>query len=64
MLDGVFVHIESAGNEVGNYSSIQFDGKEFSKNSRGLNIVVYDKLLGYAIDSICFDLYSDYNIVN
>lgn len=64
ILDGIFVHVESSGNEVGDYSSIQFDGKECSKNSRGLNIAVYDKLLGYVIDSICFDLYSDYNIVN
>nr|WP_297705257.1 sulfatase-like hydrolase/transferase [uncultured Butyrivibrio sp.] len=50
--------IQSEGFECGNMSAIIIDGKEYSKNLRGLNIVVYDKNVGNVIDSVSFDMYN------
>lgn len=47
--------IESAGFDVGDNSSIKLSGKEYSRNERGLNIVVYSKLTDRVIDSVNFD---------
>ena len=44
-----------AGNSV---SSIVINGKELSKNRRGLNIVVYDEAAGKVVDSVCFDTFA------
>ena len=55
--EGVELYVESGGFNVGNVSSIQVNGTEYSLNQRGLNIVVYDTLLGRVMDSVCFDLY-------
>lgn len=49
--------LKSAGYDAGNYASIVLDGKEYSMNSRGLNIVVYDRSQSMVIDSACFDTY-------
>lgn len=49
--------ISSAGYQVGNLSSIVIDGTEYSKNRRGLNIVVYDNVTGKVIDSVSFDTF-------
>ena len=49
------IKLISLGANVGGYSSIQIDGIEYSQNSRGLNIVVYDETLKKVVDSICFD---------
>lgn len=51
------IHVESAGYLAGNYSVIEIDGKDYSVNSRGLNIVVYDKEKKSVVDSVCFDLF-------
>ncbi len=45
----------NAGNSV---SSIVINGKELSKNLRGLNIVVYDEAAGVVVDSVCFDTFA------
>ena len=55
---GATLHIESANFDAGNYSVIQIDGKDYSVNDCGLNIVVYDKKKGSVIDSVCFNTYS------
>lgn len=47
--------IASAGYWVGNYSSIMIDGVEYSKNARGMNIVVYDNRTGQVVDSVGFN---------
>ncbi len=47
--------IVSAGMKSGNTSSIQIDGKEYGKNRRGLNIVVYNNEMMEVLDSVCFD---------
>lgn len=39
--------------------SILIDGKNYSKNRRGLNIVVYDKIAEAILDWTAFDLYID-----
>ena len=56
--------IKSAGFEDkgGAYSSITINGSEYSVNSRGLNIVVYDQMLGKVIDSVSFDTWNDSSI--
>ena len=38
----VMYELLSAGSACGNTSSIKIDGTEYSKNGRGLNIVVYN----------------------
>ena len=50
--------ISSAGMTVGNNSSIMIDDVEYSKNVRGLNIVVFDNETKTVIDSVGFDTYT------
>ena len=50
--------ISSAGYSAGNNSSIIIDGVEYSKNVRGLNIVVYNPETRTVIDSFGIDTYS------
>lgn len=45
----------SAGYDSGSSCSVIIDGKEYAKQNRGLNIVVYDTINKQVIDSICFD---------
>ena len=49
----IFVH--SAGQEVGNASSIMLDGKEYSRGQRGINIVIFDRATGKIVDNVAFD---------
>lgn len=53
--DGMKYYVKSAGYRCGNVSSIVIDGAEYSKNSRGFNIVVYDNINSWVVDSIVFD---------
>lgn len=45
----------SAALKHGNKSKIEINGREFSINGRGLNIVVYDAMQNKLVDSVCFD---------
>jgi|GEM_PF-342525 len=49
------VHSESRIYTNGNLSVININGKDYSVNSRGLNIVVYKKSDQTLVDSVCFD---------
>ena len=49
------IQVTSAGYSAGNKSSIVINGKEYSKNKRGLNIVVYNKTKDEVISSRIFD---------
>ena len=49
--------ITSAGADCGNIASISLAGTEYSKNQRGINIVVYDNIGQNVVDSVCFDTY-------
>lgn len=51
--------IVSAGFNDGNIGTISIANNEYSKNQRGLNIVVYDLVTKKVIDSVCFDTYDD-----
>nr|MBQ4455216.1 hypothetical protein [Clostridia bacterium] len=51
--DGLEYAITSAGHNAGNYCSIMIDGKEYSKNVRGMNLVVVEN--GRVTDAIVFD---------
>ncbi|MBQ9009222.1 MAG: hypothetical protein IJ088_07840 [Clostridia bacterium] len=45
----------SGGFETGNVSSVQINGQEYSRNERGLNIVIYNKEDSKVLYSTCFD---------
>lgn len=45
----------SGGWDSGNCSSVIINGRDYSPNSRGLNIVVYDTVLGEVVDTAVFD---------
>ena len=47
--------IISGGTDAGNTGSIKISGADHCKNSRGLNIVVYDNYLWRVVDSVTFD---------
>ena len=49
--------ITSAGADCGNSASISLAGTEYSKNQRGINIVVYDNIGQNVVDSVCFDTF-------
>lgn len=51
--------IISGGFYDGNRSSIMINGKEYSKNGRGFNIVVYDFIEKKVIDSASFDTFAE-----
>ena len=55
--DGSLVLLESGGYRIGNIASCEIDGTEYAVNTRGLNIVVYNKELKTVIDSAVFDLH-------
>lgn len=59
-IEGRYIYIESMGYNAGCYSSIKISDVEYSRNSRGLNIVVYDKLCDRVIDAVTFDLFDNY----
>lgn len=60
-IEGVHIHVESAGYEAGSFSSIMIDGVEYSNNTRGLNIVIFDKTQNEVIDIITFDVFDRYS---
>lgn len=55
-LYGHRVSILSQGAQAGNHASITFDGEEYAKDQKGLNIVVYDPLQDLVLSSRCFAL--------
>lgn len=52
---GEKVRLVSQPFRSGNLSRIEIDGKDWSSNRRGLNIVVYDPANRYVVDSVAFD---------
>lgn len=58
LYDNLSYTIISGGYCYGNISSILVNGAEYSANSRGLNIVVYNSEYGFLVDSACFDTYA------
>jgi phosphoglycerol transferase len=60
--NGMNYIIKSAGNQVGNNSSIVISGVECSVNRRGLNFVVFDNSTGRIIDYVNFDTHTDLTV--
>ena len=54
--------LDSAGFYSGSICSILIDGEEYSLNTKGLNIVVYDTLTDRVIDSVNIDIRADEGI--
>ena len=54
-VDGHSLNISSRVYKNGNEAAILIDGKNYSVNHRGLNIVVFDKETNTLTDSVCFD---------
>lgn len=52
-----FYIITSCGWTAGTTSSIQIEGREYCRNTRGLNFVIYDNDLMKVIDRVTFDTY-------
>ena len=55
VVDGHKLHLTSRVYENGNEAIIDINGKDYSVNGRGLNIVVFNKKTKKPVDSVCFD---------
>lgn len=51
------IYIKSGGAGAGNISTIKINGVDYSYNSRGINMVIYDKKTSSVVDIACFDSY-------
>ena len=51
--------VSSSGALAGSSSIIQIDERSYSRDSRGMNIVVYDNQIGEVIDSVAFDTHDE-----
>jgi coenzyme F420-reducing hydrogenase beta subunit len=51
----IFLFVSSKAYRNGNLAEIKIEGKDYSVNERGLNIVVYDPEKKLVVDSVCFD---------
>jgi hypothetical protein len=51
--------VTSCGWTAGNTSSINIDGGEYCRNTRGLNFVIYDNSLMKVIDRVTFDTWGE-----
>lgn len=56
--DDTIYNVRSGGSLLGNIASVKLDGTEYAINSRGINIVVYDKERQEVVDSALFDTYA------
>lgn len=61
-LEGKKIEVISQGFQHGSLSSIKIDGQELSRNARGFNIVVYDKLQDKVVDSVAFDTFDQFQV--
>lgn len=59
-----FYTISSCGNLAGTTSSIVIDGREYCKNLRGLNFVIYDNYLMKVIDQATFGTGGESNVTS
>lgn len=53
------ISIRSGSWKGTNIASIKINNREYAVNSRGINIVVYDKSKDFVIDSVCFDTHEN-----
>lgn len=55
--NGIGYSITSSGFQTGSEAAILIDGKNYARNSRGMNIVVYDNIHNTVLDSVSFDMH-------
>lgn len=60
--NGIKINLTSAGYDKGNISLINIDGINYSKQRRGLNIVILDRSTKKILDSFNVDTYGDKNL--
>ena len=53
------VKVVSRSFHAGNIAYIGINDQDYSENRRGINIVVYDKLIGEVVDTVCFDTHDE-----
>ena len=53
-IDDVNIEMNNKNRKANKLASILINGIEYSQNISGINIVVYDKVLGRVVDTICF----------
>ena len=53
---GPVYHMTSIRNDHGMDCSIILDGREYSKNQKGINMIVYSRETGRVLDSVSFDI--------
>ena len=58
MRNGIPYTVTSCGWRLGSESKIIINGSNYSQNSRGINIVVYDNVSGLVLDRVSFDTYA------
>ena len=59
VIENVKIEAQSCGFDAGNNASIKINDIDYSRNSRGLNIVVFSKELNKVIDLFSVDSYSN-----
>lgn len=50
-----FYEIQSGGYQGGDECHIMIDGEDYAQNARGINLVIYNNMLGKVVDSVAFD---------
>lgn len=62
--DNRTIHLKSGGNDNGNIASFMFDEIEYTRDQRGLSVVVYDHVTHTTLDRACFDTFQSERRVN
>lgn len=62
-IEGVKIEAKSCGFDAGNNSEIKINDIDYSRNSRGLNIVVFSKKLNKVVDLFSVDSYKNEIVV-
>lgn len=57
--DGTEYSVSSCGFRAGSEANIIINGRNYSMQRRGINIVVFDNASGYVLDSVCFDTWAE-----
>ncbi len=59
VIEGVKIEAQSCGFDAGNNAMIKINDIDYSRNSRGLNVVVFSKKMNKVVDLFSVDSYSN-----